>query len=54
MVKDEKTDLIYKKNRVSGKKGFFFAQYGRNTLKGAQRLCDAMRRQRCICLVVQN
>ncbi|QFT60428.1 membrane-bound lytic transglycosylase F [Sulfitobacter sp. THAF37] len=53
-VKGEKTDLIYKKNRVSGKKGYYFAQFGRNSRQDAQKLCDAMRRQSCICLVVQN
>lgn len=53
-IASEKTDLIYKKNRVSGRKGYFFAQFGRNTRTAAQELCDAMRRQRCICLVVQN
>lgn len=53
-VRGEKTDLIYKKNRVTGKKGYYFAQFGRNTRAGAQKLCDTMRRQRCICLVVQN
>ncbi|MCZ4256105.1 lytic transglycosylase domain-containing protein [Sulfitobacter sp. G21635-S1] len=53
-VQGEKTDLIYKKNRVSGKKGYYFAQFGRNTQAGARKLCDTLRRQRCICLVVQN
>jgi hypothetical protein len=50
----ERIDLIFKKNRVSGKKGYYFAQFGRNDRRSAQRLCDAMRRSGCICLVVKN
>ena len=50
----EKLDLIYVKNRVSGKKGYFFARIGRNTRDGAQDLCKSLKRQRCSCLVVQN
>jgi hypothetical protein len=50
----EKLDLIYVKNRVSGKMGYFFARIGRNTRDGAQDLCKSLKRQRCSCLVVQN
>jgi hypothetical protein len=46
--------MVYKKNRVSGRKGFYFAQYGSVTRLGAQRLCDELRRNRCICLVLKN
>lgn len=53
-VKREKLDLIYVKNRVSGKKGYFFARIGRNSRQGAQKLCSSLKRQRCSCLVVQN
>ena len=50
----EKIDLIYVKNRVSGKKGYFFARIGRNNRQTAQTLCSSLKRQRCACLVVQN
>lgn len=53
-VKREKLDLIYVKNRVSGKKGYFFARIGRNSRQGAQKLCSSLKRLRCTCLVVQN
>ncbi len=54
LVSAEKLDLIYVKNRVSGKKGYFFARIGRNTRAGAQKLCGQIKSQRCNCLVVQN
>lgn len=50
----EKLDLIFVKNRVSGRKGFYFARIGRDSRRGAQRLCDSLRRARCTCLVVEN
>ena len=50
----ERLDLVYRKNRVSGRKGFYFAQFGRDSRKGAQSLCDGLRRQGCVCLVVKN
>ena len=50
----EKLDLVYVKNRVSGKKGYFFARIGRNSFKNATKLCNSLKRQRCACLVVQN
>lgn len=53
-VSGQRLDMVFKKNRVSGRKGFYFAQYGADTRKDAQRLCDAMRQSRCICLVVKN
>lgn len=54
LVKREKLDLVYVKNRVSGKKGYFFARIGRNSRQGAQKLCIDLKRQQCSCLVVQN
>ncbi|MEQ6247450.1 lytic transglycosylase domain-containing protein [Sulfitobacter sp. HNIBRBA3233] len=53
-LQTEKLDLIYVKNRVSGKKGYFFGRVGRNTRDGATELCTALRRRGCTCLVVQN
>ena len=50
----EKLDLIYVKNRVSGKKGYYFARIGRNTREAAQKLCNSLKQQRCSCLVVEN
>lgn len=54
LVRREKLDLVYKKNRVSGKQGYYFAQYGRSGPKTAQTLCNAMRRAGCVCRVVEN
>ena len=53
-VQREKLDLIYMKNRVAGKKGYFFARIGRNTRQNATKLCDSLKRQGCGCLVKQN
>jgi hypothetical protein len=53
-ISGEKLDLIYVQNRVSGRKGYFFARIGRDSLAGAQQLCDTLKRQQCSCLVVQN
>jgi len=53
-VRREKLDLIYVKNRVSGKKGYYFGRIGRNSRQAAQKLCSSLKRQRCRCLVVQN
>lgn len=50
----EKLDLIYVKNRVSGKKGYYFARIGRNSREAAQKLCNSLKQQRCSCLVVEN
>lgn len=54
LVTREKLDLIYVKNRVSGKNGYFFARIGRNSRKAAQKLCSSLKRQICACLIVQN
>ncbi|MCX7564915.1 lytic transglycosylase domain-containing protein [Sulfitobacter sp. F26169L] len=53
-VAREKLDLIFVKNRVSRKKGYYFARIGRNSRQEAQKLCDSLKRQRCSCLTVQN
>ncbi|MBB3993009.1 hypothetical protein GGR95_000628 [Sulfitobacter undariae] len=53
-VNSEKLDLIYVKNRVSGKKGYYFGRIGRNTREAAQKLCSSLKRQNCTCLVVEN
>lgn len=53
-VRSEKLDLLFVKNRVSGKKGFYFGRIGRNTRQGAQKLCNSLRGRGCSCLVVQN
>jgi hypothetical protein len=54
LVSAETLDLIYVKNRVSGRKGYYFARIGPNSLTGAQQLCNNLKRQRCPCLVMQN
>lgn len=54
LVNGEKLDLIYVKNRVSGKKGYFFARIGRNSRQAAQKLCRQIKARSCKCLVVQN
>jgi len=53
-ISKEKLDLVFVKNRVSGKKGFYFARIGRNSLEGAQKLCDSLKRKSCSCLITQN
>lgn len=53
-VRPEKLDLIFVKNRVSGKKGFYFGRIGRNTQQGAQKLCNSLRGRGCRCLIVQS
>jgi hypothetical protein len=53
-LKGQTLDMVYKKNRVSGRKGFYFAQYGSDTRQKAQALCDQLRKGRCSCLVVKN
>jgi hypothetical protein len=53
-VSREKLDLIYVKNRVSGRIGYYFARIGRNSRESAQELCTSLKQQRCACLVVQN
>ena len=53
-LKGKKLDMVFKKNRVSRRKGFYFAQYGSDTQSGAQGLCDKMRLSGCACLVVKN
>lgn len=53
-LKGEKIQMVFEKNRVSGRKGFHFAQYAKDTRQEAQKLCDAIRRQGCICLTVKN
>lgn len=53
-IKDRKLQMVFKKNRVSGRKGFYFAQLGSTDRQSAQALCDRMRRSGCICLVVKN
>lgn len=54
LVQGEEPRLTYKPHRVSTKKGYFFAQFGRDTRGEATKLCRAMRRQGCICRVVEN
>lgn len=53
-VSAETLDLIYVKNRVSGRTGYFFARIGRDTLKGAQALCTGLKQRGCSCITVQN
>lgn len=53
-VTREKLDLIFVKNRVSGRTGFYFARIGREERRDAQNLCTSLRQQQCTCLVVEN
>lgn len=54
LVRGEDPRLTYKPHRVAAKKGYFFAQFGRETRAEADKLCRAMRRQGCVCRVVDN
>lgn len=53
-VRGENAALYYVPHRVSTRKGFYFARYGLANRAGAQKLCDRMRRQGCVCRVVRN
>ncbi|WP_259987661.1 lytic transglycosylase domain-containing protein [Sulfitobacter sp. S190] len=54
LVQREKLDLVYVKNRVSGRKGYYFGRLGRNTRGGAQKLCRQLQARGCKCLVQRN
>ncbi|WP_254694072.1 lytic transglycosylase domain-containing protein [Sulfitobacter sp. SK012] len=53
-IQKERIYMIYNTNRVAGRKGFYMAQMGRDTRKGAQKLCSQLRAKGCTCLVIKN
>ncbi|SIS65746.1 Sporulation related domain-containing protein [Roseivivax lentus] len=47
-------DLVFVKNRVSGRKGFYMARLGAPDGRAAGRLCDRLRQAGCLCAVYRN
>ena len=47
-------DIIRVRNRVSGRKPYYMARYGRDSAQAAHRLCSALRSAGCICAVYKN
>ncbi|SLN47599.1 Membrane-bound lytic murein transglycosylase F [Roseivivax jejudonensis] len=47
-------DIVFVRNRVSGRKGYYMARLGRDTAQSAHQLCNALRRQGCVCAVYPN
>ncbi|SEN43118.1 Transglycosylase SLT domain-containing protein [Loktanella fryxellensis] len=47
-------DLIFTRNRVSGRAGFYMARVGAQTSRDANGLCNAIREQGCTCAVYRN
>lgn len=54
LVAKEPLDLVFKKNRVTGRKGYYMARISRNSQVGAQSLCKRLRARGCKCLVLKN
>ncbi|QFS81805.1 membrane-bound lytic transglycosylase F [Roseivivax sp. THAF40] len=47
-------DLVFVKNRVSGRKGYYMARLGAEDARAAGRLCDRLRAAGCVCAVYRN
>ena len=47
-------DLIFTRNRVSGRQGFYMARIGAETSREANLLCNTIRNQGCTCAVYRN
>lgn len=47
-------DLIFTRNRVSGRKGYYMARIGAQSSREANGLCNTIRRQGCTCAVYRN
>lgn len=53
-VEDVPLDIVFVRNRVSGRQGYYMARLGQETARSAHTLCAALRRQGCICAVYKN
>ena len=51
---DKPLDLIFTRNRVSGRKGYYMARVGADTSRAANLLCNTIRKQGCTCAVYRN
>ncbi|WP_394155223.1 lytic transglycosylase domain-containing protein [Loktanella salsilacus] len=51
---DKPLDLIFTRNRVSGRQGYYMARVGAQTSRAANKLCNDIRRQGCTCAVYRN
>ena len=47
-------DLIFTRNRVSGRQGYYMARIGAETSREANQLCNTIRNQGCTCAVYRN
>jgi hypothetical protein len=47
-------DLIFTRNRVSGRQGYYMARVGAQSSREANKLCNDIRRQGCTCAVYRN
>ncbi|QFT64307.1 lytic transglycosylase domain-containing protein [Roseivivax sp. THAF30] len=47
-------DLVFVKNRVSGRQGFYMARLGAENGRAAGQLCDRLRSSGCVCAVYRN
>lgn len=50
----QQLDLIFTRNRVSGRKGYYMARVGAATSRAANQLCNTIRKQGCTCAVYRN
>ncbi len=53
-ARDATLDLVFVKNRVSGRQGFYMARLGAPDARAAGRLCDRLRAAGCLCAVYRN
>lgn len=51
---DRQLDLIFTRNRVSGRKGFYMARVGAQSSREANLLCNQIREEGCTCAVYRN
>ena len=51
---DRQLDLIFTRNRVSGRKGFYMARVGAQSSREANLLCNQIRKEGCTCAVYRN
>lgn len=53
-ARGQKFDVIYVKNRVRGRPGYYMARISRNGRQAAQQICNRARAQGCPCIVYKN
>ncbi|MHA6325218.1 lytic transglycosylase domain-containing protein [Roseivivax sp. CAU 1753] len=53
-VSSAELDLVFVKNRVSGRQGYYMARLGADDARAAGKLCDRIRASGCVCAVYRN